>query len=488
MASRTLVWLVLTIVLALAAAFVSLASSIPVKLGLDLSGGTQVLLEAISAPGQTLDDPAMERTRQIIENRVNAFGLTEPVVQRAGPNRILVELPNEKDPARAVSTIQQTGQLEFVEVGFEFFPDGAILRTSTSPTPTNVLTATEGLTETNLLSPTPIATATPVVTDTSSLTGTTPITPAVPTVDPLEAQFGPIYLTLITGADLRPESLLITQDDNGRPAVAFEVVTEKTSLLQEYTAAYAPAAGRPGGYLCIVLDNRVQSCPQIQSALPGSGIITVGVGGVEEAQSLLTLLRYGALPVSMQVVSSSTVGPTLGEDSIRASVIAGAIGLSAVAVFMLLYYRVAGLVAVLALMLYGLVTFALFKLFSVTLTLPGIAGFILSVGVAVDGNTLIFERMKEELRSGRRLSVAVDVGFERAWTSIRDSNVSTLITCVILFWFGSQFGASIVKGFALTLFIGVLLSLFTSIRVTRMLLHLITDNIDLENRPRLFGA
>ncbi|HET7089561.1 MAG TPA: protein translocase subunit SecD [Anaerolineae bacterium] len=487
MASRTLVWLVLTIVLALAAAFVSLASSIPVKLGLDLSGGTQVLLEAISAPGQTLDDAAMERTRQIIENRVNAFGLTEPVVQRAGSNRILVELPNEKDPARAVSTIQQTGQLEFVEAGFEFFPDGAILRTSTSPTPTNVLTATEGLTGTNLLNPTPPATATPVVTDTSALTSTTPITPAVPTVDPLEAQFGPIYPTLITGADLRPESLQLDEDEFGRPAVAFEVVADKVSVLQEYTTVYQPTSSRPGGYLCIVLDNRVQSCPQIQSALPGRGIITVG-GDVEQAQSLLTLLRYGALPVSMQVVSSNTVGPTLGEDSIRASVIAGAIGLSAVAVFMLLYYRVAGLVAVLALMLYGLVTFALFKLIPVTLTLPGIAGFILSVGVAVDGNTLIFERMKEELRSGRRLGVAVDVGFERAWTSIRDSNVSTLITCVILFIFGSQFGASIVKGFALTLAIGVFLSLFTSIRVTRMLLHLITDNVNLENRPHLFGA
>ena len=487
MPSRTLAWLAITILLAVAAVFVVLLPSIPVRLGLDLSGGTQVLLEAVPVPGQSLDAGAMERTRQIIENRVNAFGLTEPVVQRAGPNRILVELPNEKDPVRAVSTIQQTGQLEFVEVGFEFFQDGAILRTSTSPTPTNVLTATEGLTGTNLFSPTPAVAPTPVVTDTSVMTGTTPVTSAVPTVDPLEAQFGPIYLTLITGADLRPESLLITQDDSGRPAVAFEVVTEKTSLLQEYTAAYAPAAGRPGGYLCIVLDNRVQSCPQIQSALPGSGIITGG-GGVEEAQSLLTLLRYGALPVSMQVVSSSTVGPTLGEDSIRASVIAGAIGLSAVAVFMLLYYRLAGLVAVLALMLYGLVTFALFKLFSVTLTLPGIAGFILSVGVAVDGNTLIFERMKEELRSGRRLSVAIDVGFERAWTSIRDSNISTLITCVILFIFGSQFGASIVKGFALTLAIGVFLSLFTSIRVTRTLLHLITDNVGLEDRPHLFGA
>jgi len=247
MPSRTLAWLAITILLAVAAVFVVLLPSIPVRLGLDLSGGTQVLLEARPAPGQTLDDAAMERTRQIIENRVNAFGLTEPVVQRAGPNRILVELPNEKDPVRAVSTIQQTGQLEFVEVGFEFFQDGAILRTSTSPTPTNVLTATEGLTGTNLFSPTPAVAPAPVVTETAPITGTSAVTPTAPTVDPLEEQFGPNYETLLTGADLRPESLLITQDDSGRPAVAFEVVTEKTSLLQEYTAAYAPAAGRPGG-------------------------------------------------------------------------------------------------------------------------------------------------------------------------------------------------------------------------------------------------
>jgi preprotein translocase subunit SecD len=244
-----------------------------------------------------------------------------------------------------------------------------------------------------------------------------------------------------------------------------------------------------GGFLCIVLDNRVQSCPQIQSAITGGqGVITVGEGGVDEAQSLLTLLRYGALPLSLQVVSSNTIGPTLGEDSIRASVIAGIIGLSAVALFMILYYRVAGVVAVLALTLYGLVTFALFKLVPVTLTLPGIAGFILSVAVAVDGNTLIFERMKEELRNGRRLGIAVEVGFERAWSSIRDSNISTLITCAILYWFGVNFGASIVKGFALTLAIGVALSLFTSIQVTRSLLHLIIDNVNLEGRPRWFGA
>ena len=202
----------------------------------------------------------------------------------------------------------------------------------------------------------------------------------------------------------------------------------------------------------------------------------------------MNLLRYGALPVSLQVVQSNTIGPTLGEDSIRASIIAGIIGLAAVALFMLLYYRIAGLVAVVTLMLYGLITFAIYKLIPVTLTLPGIAGFILSVAVAVDANTLIIERLKEELRNGRSLSVAVEVAFERAWSSIRDSNLATLITCVILFWFGSNFGASIVKGFAATLFIGVLISLLASVQVTRTFLRLVASRVSLEGRSKLFGA
>jgi preprotein translocase subunit SecD len=210
--------------------------------------------------------------------------------------------------------------------------------------------------------------------------------------------------------------------------------------------------------------------------------------GIEEATDLVNLLRYGALPVSLQVVQSNTIGPTLGEDSIRASIIAGIIGLTAVALFMLFYYRIAGLVAVVTLLLYGLITFAIYKIIPVTLTLPGIAGFILSVAVAVDANTLIIERLKEELRNGRRLSVATEVAFERAWSSIRDSNLATLITCVILFWFGSNFGASIVKGFAATLFIGVLISLLASVQVTRTFLRLVVSRSSLEGRSKLFGA
>ncbi|HJW83248.1 MAG TPA: protein translocase subunit SecD, partial [Anaerolineae bacterium] len=359
--------------------------------------------------------------------------------------------------------------------------EGAILRTSLSPTPTNVLTSTQALGATGSLTetqPTPVPTAAPAV------TGTESITPGVPSgIDPLEVQFGPIYRTLFTGAELKPEALQPESGQLGEPAVAFELTTDAAQKFAAYTAANV------GGYLCIVLDNRVQSCPVINSAIPdGRGQITVGAGGSEERNSLLTLLRYGALPVSLTVVQSRTIGPTLGTESINSSLVAGVIGLAAVAVFMVLYYRLPGVIAVLALFLYTLTVFTLFKLVPVTLTLPSIAGFILSIGVAVDANVLIFERMKEELRAGRSLSIAVDVGFERAWSSIRDSNVSTLITCGILFWFGNAFGASIVKGFAITLALGVLVSLFTAIRVTRTLLHLTMDSANFEQRHGWFGV
>jgi preprotein translocase subunit SecD len=178
----------------------------------------------------------------------------------------------------------------------------------------------------------------------------------------------------------------------------------------------------------------------------------------------------------------------LGQDSLRKSTIAGVIGLATIMLFMALYYRLPGVLADLALLVYAVLTFALFKLIPVTLTLPGIAGFVLSIGVAVDANVLIFERMKEELRAGRVLRQAIDLGFSRAWPSIRDSNLSTLITCVILYWFGASFGASIVKGFSLTLALGVLVSLFTAITVTRTFLHTVLDGLRLAQHPRWFGV
>ena len=230
------------------------------------------------------------------------------------------------------------------------------------------------------------------------------------------------------------------------------------------------------------------SAPTINSAITdGKGVIQ-GNFTAQSANDLAVQLRYGSLPIPLKVVTSQTVGPTLGQDSLRKSLLAGVIGLSVVILFMGLYYRLPGIVADLALLIYAVSTFALFKLIPVTLTLPGIAGFVLSVGMAVDANVLIFERLKEELRAGRTLRQAIDLGWGRAWPSIRDSNLSTLITCLILFWFGSAFGASIVKGFALTLSIGVMISMFTAIIVTRTFLHLVLDNVQFAEHHSWFGV
>jgi len=231
----------------------------------------------------------------------------------------------------------------------------------------------------------------------------------------------------------------------------------------------------------------VISSPQIQTPITdGSGVIT-GSYTRDEANAFVVQLRYGSLPIPIKVVESRAIGPTLGAESVKKSVTAGAIGLIVVMLFMALYYRLPGIVADLALITYALISYALFKSIPVTLTLPGIAGFILSIGMAVDANVLIFERLKEELRSGKTLLQAIDLGWSRAWTSIRDSNISTLITCFILYFFGNAFGASIVKGFSVTLALGVIVSLFTAITVTSTYLHLILDNVKAAEHPKWFG-
>jgi preprotein translocase subunit SecD len=208
---------------------------------------------------------------------------------------------------------------------------------------------------------------------------------------------------------------------------------------------------------------------------------------VDSANALAIQLRYGSLPVPLKVVESRIIGPTLGEDSLNKSLIAGIIGLVIVILFMAIYYRLPGLVADIALIVFALLTFALYKVIPITLTLPGIAGLLLSTGSALDANILIFERLKEELLAGRTLKQAVQLAWNRAWPSIRDSNIATIITCVILFWFGSSFGASIVKGFAVTLILGVGVSLFCALLVTRTLLAIVIDWIKPTNYSRWFG-
>jgi preprotein translocase subunit SecD len=275
---------------------------------------------------------------------------------------------------------------------------------------------------------------------------------------------GPVYQTVISGADLK-NAYVTTGNSGMSQVVGFELQGDASSKFFQYTSSHL---GQP---MSIVIDKHVISSPTINGAISTQGIIE-GVPPAE-VNDLVIQLKAGALAVPLEVIQSRTVGPTLGQDSLHKSILAGVIGLSIVALFMILYYRVPGLISVIALLIYTAVVFAIFKLLPVTLTLAGIAGFILSIGMAVDANVLIFARIKEELHLGRALGPAVEYGFAHAWPSIRDSNITTMITTFILYVFGNYTGTSIITGFALTLFIGVVISMFTAITVTRTLLRVL---------------
>jgi protein-export membrane protein SecD len=267
-----------------------------------------------------------------------------------------------------------------------------------------------------------------------------------------------VFQTVMTGDVLR--NAMATQDQFNQWLINFELTGPGSDQFYEYTRTHI---GQP---LAIVLDGYVLSAPTINAAIQNSGIIE-GQFTSDEAESLAVQMRYGALPVPLRVADIRTIGASLGQDSVESSLRAGLLGILAVLLFMLLLYRLPGLLADVALVIYVILNLLVFKLVPVTLTLPGIAGFILSVGMAVDANILIFERMKEELRNGRSMRLAVETGFDRAWLAIRDGNLSTLISCAVLYWFGNTFGASVVKGFAVTLTIGVLLSMMTAVVITR---------------------
>jgi preprotein translocase subunit SecD len=441
-----------------------LGRDVHTRLGLDLQGGTQVLLKA-QDPTVTRD--VMQTAQQVVDRRVNGLGLSETLVQLSGNDRIIIELPGVTNPEQVSETLRGTGKLEFIAnpdgTGFDAQQapaEGSIVRTSGSPNPRP--RATDSPTSTAALSDTVEAAVT-----------------------------GPIYKSITDGKDLDTTQIQPRFGNSQTPgqnqfAVSFAFNNESAGSLETFTSQNV------GKLMCIVLDNTINSCATIQSALiGGSGEISTSTRA--EAERLFTQLKYGALPVPLQVESSRTVSATLGQDSVSASVLAGAVGLIIVALFMILYYRLPGVLATLALLIYTLLSFAMYRLIPVTLTLAGIAGFILSIGLAVDANVLIFARLKEELRHGKSLRAAVEAAFVEAWPAIRDSNASTLITCVILFVFGNSFGVSIIKGFALTLGLGIILSMFTAIIVTRTFLRLIVPlalaqnpwMFELENAPGL---
>ncbi len=373
------------------------------KLGLDLAGGAHLVLglDMSKTPQEDRKDAA-EGALEVIERRVNLFGITEPVVQLAKVGdefQVIVELSGVTNVGQALNLIGKTAQLEFKE--------------QTLVTPS----ATQGAEA---------------------------------------ADFRP---TGLTGGHLQKAQVTFSPQ-TGLPQVSLQFNPEGAAKFEEITAKNV---GRP---LAIFLDDQLISKPSVQETIAGGAAVITGQFTTQEAKQLTIQLNAGALPVPVRVLAQQNIGPTLGAQSLEKSLVAAVIGFGAIATFMVLNYGVQGLIASAALLLYTGIVFAIFKLIPVTLTLAGIAGFILSIGMAVDANILIFERMREEIRWGNTKAAAVEVGFTRAWSSIRDSNISSLITAAILYWFGT----GLVRGFALTLAIGILVSMFSAITVTKTLM------------------
>jgi protein-export membrane protein SecD len=445
MQTRDIVWLLVIIGIAIAAGWLASNPKYPIRRGLDLQGGLQVLLEADLPPEEGVDSEQMVTVRQIISQRVNALGVAEPLVQIEGERRILVELPGIDNPAQAVDLIQGTALLEFVDTGDQSLPEGMCIRTTLNegrPSPCELVDGQ---------------------------------------LAPEDDFLVPTFETVFTGAALRNATVQLGQFNE--PMVAFEVRPEFSTEFAEFTRRHQ------NRFMTIVLDKQVISSPRVSAVIIDAGTIT-GQFTVEEAQTLALRLQYGSLPIPLRIEGTRQIGATLGAASVDASIRAGAVGLVVILLFMIVYYRLPGLLAALALIMYAVVNFALYKWVGVTMTLPAITGFLFSTGMAVDANILIFERMKEEMRRGNLLRDAVEAGFTRAWTSIRDANLAALIVCAILWTFGRNFGASMVQGFALTLTIGILVSMFTAVVVTRTFMRLTVEQAAdwLRERKWLLGV
>lgn len=373
--------------------------SLSIKQGLDLQGGTHIVLQAVDTPEAKVDEDAVLRVMQIIERRVNELGLTEPIVQRQGERRIIVELPGINEPEKAIDMIGKTAMLEFQDESGQ---------------------------------------------------------------------------TVLTGKDLKNAQ---AQIDQTRNLVSLEFSDEGGKKFADLTAKNV------GKTIAILLDKQVLTTPVVQEMITGGKAVITGNRSIEEAQHLAILLRSGSLPVKVDILETRSVGPTLGQDAKDKSVVAFSIGIGAVVLFMLLFYRLSGFIANTALMVYVLLVLLSMKLLNATLTLPGIAGIILSIGMAVDANVLIFERFKEEYRSGKTLRAAMSAGFDRAFATILDSNLTTLIAAAVLFFLGT----STVKGFAITLGLGIMISMFTAVTVNKFLLKLIM-RAGVFKDGKIFGA
>ncbi len=411
-------------------------SRFPFQLGLDLQGGAHLVYEADVSELAREDIPeVMSSLREVIERRIDDFGVLEPVVQqeRVGMGedasyRLIIELPGVTDLDEALERIAETPELVFKTPRPEGEEREAITQAHQE--------AQEAMTEEGV--------------EWEDLVAEEPLLEEDPNFVPSE----------LTGRYLNRANVVFVGQTVREPAVSLEFDREGTELFAQLTEEYLEEP------IAISLDGEILSAPVVRQVITDGRAEISGGFGVDEANELARNLNLGALPVPISLLSTQTIGPSLGEEVLSQGVFAAIVGLILLSIFMVLWYRLPGVVAVLALAIYVAVMLAVFKLIPITLTAAGIAGFILSLGIAVDANILIFERMKEELRGGKSISEAVTDGFSRAWLSIRDSNLSSIISAIILFYFGT----SLIQGFALTFGLGVLLSMLTAITITRTLL------------------
>lgn len=453
-------WLVALIVSLVIGAIATLIA-LPPQLGLDLRGGAQLTIQVKPTKEvQTISPENLTDVKTVIENRINALGVSEPLIQTAGGDKILVQLPGVTDSEQAERILGGTAQLEFREqkkgTEAQFQAEYTIKRQLEQ--------------ELALLKQDPQKNA-------------QQITELNETIRKSNEAIAQLFQSVnLTGKNLKDAQPSTTPGSGWEVSIRFDGPGgEKFAQLTKNLAGTGRSIG-------IFLDNNLISAPVVgvefaATGISGGSAVITGNFTVKTASELAVQLRGGSLPFPVEVVENRTVGATLGQDSIRSSIYAGLAGLVFVLIFMGIYYRLPGLIADLALVIYALLTLAAFALVGVTLTLPGIAGFILSIGMAVDANVLIFERTREELRAGNTLYRAVEGGFYRAFSSILDSNVTTLIACGALFWLGS----GLVKGFALTLAIGVLISMFTALTCSRTFLLLVVLQLPgIRQKPQLF--
>ncbi len=436
MISKRTGWLFLLIVIVLLMALIvdipSLAKFVGFKdgwsihKGLDLQGGTHLVYQTdLSKVEEGEESDSVTGVVDIIRRRIDALGVAEPVIQKTKDNsRVIVELPGVSDVDEAIDLIGQTAQLEF-RAGI----------------------AELSLDENNRLKST---------------------------------EYEDWQDISLTGANFKSAEAYIDQSSSSivrRPQISIEFDEEGAKLFAEATKNNV---NKP---LAIFLDKILLSAPTVQEEISDGSAVINGDFTLDEAKNLAIQLNAGALPVPIALISQNNIGATLGQESVNKSVVAGMLGLFLVLLFMIIYYRLPGVIAAVSLTAYAIITLAVYIYIPVTLTLAGIAGFLISIGMAIDANILIFERMKEEIREGRSIMASIDAGFVRAWSSIRDSNVATLITCVILYYFGS----GLIRGFAVTLGIGVIISMFSAITITHTLLRVVAVT-NLAKKFKLWGA